>query len=90
MGFHYRKQDNRRYYYEQPQIIEQRHKYLHKMMQNRVDQKLVVFLDETWANSHDGKDMAWVENDPVTGGTLGGVRRPTGEGEAFDYSWYGR
>ena len=24
--------------------------------------------------------MAWVEDDPVTGGTLGGVRRPPGKG----------
>ena len=81
MGFSYRKIDDRRYYYEQPQIIEQRHKYLRRIMQNRVDKKPVVFLDETWANAHDGKDMAWVEDDPVTGGTLGGVRRPSGKGK---------
>ena len=42
--------------------------------------KLVVYLDETWANSHDGKDLAWVEKDLVTGGTIGGVRRPPGKG----------
>ena len=70
MGFAYWKQDNRRYYYEQPQIIQQRHTYLP-----------VIFLDETWANAHDGRDMAWVEDDPVTGGTLGGVRRPSGKGK---------
>ena len=81
MGVSYRKIDDRRYYYEQPQIIEQRHKYLRRIMQNRVDKKPVVFLDETWANAHDGKDMAWVEDDPVTGGTLGGVRRPSGKGK---------
>ena len=69
MGFKYCKIDNRRYY-EQPRIIEQRHTYLHGMMQNRADKKLVIFLDETWANS------AWVEDDPVIGGTLGGVRHP--------------
>ena len=34
----------------------------------------MVFLDETWANAHDGKACAWVEKDAVTGGTLGGVR----------------
>ena len=49
-------------------------------MHNRVDKKPVVFLDETWANSHDGKHLAWVENDPITKGTLGGVRRPSGKG----------
>ena len=80
MGFRYRKQDNRRYYYEQPRIIEQRHTYLRKIMHNRVEKRPVVFLDETWANSHDGKDLAWVEEDTVTGGTLGGVKRPPGKG----------
>ena len=76
MGFAYRKQKNHKYYYEQPRIIEQRHAYLRKMMQNRVEKKPGVFLDETWANSHDGRDEAWVENDPVTGGTIRGVRHP--------------
>lgn len=31
------------------------------------NKKQVVFLDETWANSPDGKDLAWVEKDTVTG-----------------------
>ena len=49
------------------------------MMQNRVDKRPVVFLDETSANYHDGKDLAWVEKDTVTGGTLGGKRHPSGK-----------
>ena len=49
-------------------------------MQNKVDKRPMVFLDETWANSHDRKDLAWVENDTVTGGTLGGKRGPSGKG----------
>ena len=80
MGFQYRRQKNHKYYYEQPRIIEQRHAYLRKVMHNRVEKKPVVYLDETWANSHDGKDLAWVEKDPVTGGTIGGVRHPPGKG----------
>ena len=81
LGFKYKKVDDRRYYYEQPHIIEQRRSYLCKMRQNRIDKKTVVFLDETWANAHDGKDLAWVEDDAVTGGTLGGVRCPSGKGK---------
>ena len=81
MGFKYKRVDDRRYYYEQPHIIDQRRHYLCKMMQNRADNRPVVFLDETWANSHDGKDLAWVEEDTVTGGTLGGRRRPSGKGK---------
>ena len=72
--YRYKKVDNRRHYYEQPRIIEQRHSYLQRMMRNRTEGRPVVFLDETWANAHDGKDSAWVERDTVTGGTLGGVR----------------
>uniref|UniRef100_A0A1X7VAE2 Uncharacterized protein n=1 Tax=Amphimedon queenslandica TaxID=400682 RepID=A0A1X7VAE2_AMPQE len=53
------------------------------MMQNRANNKPVVFLDETWANAHDGKDLAWVAEDTVTGGTLGGRRRPSGKGKHF-------
>ena len=49
-------------------------------MQNRVEKKPFVFLDETWANAHDGKDLVWVEEDTVTGGTLGGIKRPRGKG----------
>ena len=44
------------------------------MRGNRTDKRRVVYLDETRANSHDGKACDWVEKDVVTGGTLGGVR----------------
>ena len=70
----YKKIDNRRHYYEQPRIVAQRHSYLHRMRENRTANRPVVYLDETWANAHDGKACAWVEKDSVTGGTLGGVR----------------
>ena len=53
------------------------------MRQNRIDKKTVVFLDETWANAHDGKDLAKVEDDAVTGGTLGGVRHLSGKGKCL-------
>ena len=56
--------NDRRHYYEQPCIIEQRYTHLHE------ENRPVVYLDETWANPHDGKDCAWVERDDVTAGTL--------------------
>ena len=80
MGFNYKKIDNRRHYFEQPRIVQQRHTYLRRMMQNRADRRSVVYLDETWANSHDGKNLAWVEDDE---GTLGGVKRPSGKGTSI-------
>ena len=72
--------DDRRHYYEQPCIIEQRNAYLRRMMNNCQENRPNVYLDETWANGHDGKDCAWVERDDVTGGTTGSIRRLPGKG----------
>ena len=44
------------------------------MRRNRKEKRPVVFLDETWANAHDGKVCDWVKRDVITAGTLGGVR----------------
>ena len=74
MGFKYRKFNNKRHYYEQPYIIEQRHRYLRRMRKNRSDKRPVVYLDETWANAHDGKDKGFCKKDSITGGTIGGVQ----------------
>ena len=60
-------------YYEQPCIAHQRHTYLRRMRRNRTEGKPVVYLDETWANAHDGKKKAWVEKDTTTKRTIGGV-----------------
>ena len=78
--YRHKRVDDRRHYYEQPRIMEQRHYYLRPMMTNRQENRPVVYLDETWANANDGKDCAWVERDDVTGGTLGGIKRPPGKG----------
>ena len=43
------------------------------MRRNRTEGKPVVYLDETWANAHDGKKKAWVEKDTTTKGTIGGI-----------------
>ena len=53
-----------------------------------------MYLDETWANAHDGKKKAWVEEDTTTKGTIGGIQgyvlilysnifnsKPSGKGE---------
>ena len=44
------------------------------MRRNRTEGKPVVYLDETWANAHDGKKKAWVEKDTTTKGTIGGIQ----------------
>ena len=65
MGFYHKMVNNIRYYYEQPKIIKQRHTYLRRMMQNRADKRPVVYLDEAWANSHDGKRLALRRSDTL-------------------------
>ena len=80
MGFRYKKVNDKRYVYEQPRIIQQRHQFLRRMRRNRREGRPVVYTDETWANAHDGHEKTWVEPDEVTGGTKGGVRKPTGKG----------
>ena len=40
------------------------------MRKNRIEKRLVVLLDETWANARDTLEKMWVEDDPmVSGGT---------------------
>ena len=63
-----------RAYYKQPLIVHQRHTYLRRMRHNRTEGRPVVYLDETWANAHDGKSRTWVEDNKVTHGTNGRVR----------------
>ena len=50
------------------------------MRRNHREGRPVLYTDETWANAHDGHEKMWVESDKVTGGTKGGVRKPTGKG----------
>ena len=38
--------------------VDYRRYYLCRMMKNRQENRAVVYLDETWANAHDGKDCA--------------------------------
>ena len=80
IGFRYKKVNDKRCVYEQPKIILWRHKYLGRMKVNRRENRPVVFLDETWANAHDGHSKTWVETDKPTGSTKGGIRKPSGKG----------
>lgn len=57
----------------------QRHEYLRHMSTR--EEKLVIYLNETWANAHDSVEKMWVEDDRVVScGTLGGLRKPSGKG----------
>ena len=81
MGFKHKKVNDKRYIYEQSSIIYQRHAYQQCMRVNRREGRPVVYFDETWANACDGKEKMWVEDDPrASGGTKGGIRKPSGKG----------
>ena len=81
IGFKHKMVNDKRYVYEQPRIIVQRHEYLRRMRRNRREGRPVVYLDETWANARDSLEKMWVEDDPaVSGGTIGGLRKPSGKG----------
>ena len=42
MGFKHKRVDDKRHYYEQPRIVEQRHTYLRRMRRNRQEKRPVV------------------------------------------------
>ena len=55
------------------------------MRQNRTVGRPVIYLDETWCNTHDGKANAWIEKDPTChGGTVGGPQGFAKHDECFN------
>ena len=76
MGFRYKKRaDGKLYVYEQLRVTQQRHDYLRSLRKNRNDKQPVVFLDETWLNSHAAPERIWVDSDET-----GGFKHPSGKG----------
>ena len=81
VGFRYKQVNDKRYVYEQPRIIVQRHEYLRRTRRNRREGRPVVYLDEAWVNARGSVEKMWVEDDSVvSGGTIGGFRKPSGKG----------
>ena len=70
IAFRHKKVNDKRYVYEEPRIIQLRHQFLRRMRRNRRERRLVVYTNETWANSHDD----------ITGGTKGDICKPTRKG----------
>ena len=87
MGFRYKKHENKKYIYEQPRVIQQRHDYLRHLHRNRnpAENRPVVYLDETWVNARHGRDTMWVDADGE-----GGWKCPSGKGGGLICSscWY--
>ena len=75
MGFTYKKRDNKKYIYEQTNILEQRHTYLQTIRKLRQEHKNLVYTDETWVNAHHNNEYIWVDSDGS-----GGWKVPSGKG----------
>ena len=74
--------EDKSYVYEQPRIIMHGHQYLRSIRAHRRKGRSSSYLDETWANSHDGHTKMWVE-DAGEGTSSGGIRKPSGKGTRF-------
>ena len=62
LGFNYQKADNRKVLMESPRIVAWRWKYLRQVEKFRSDGSLIVYLDETWFDSHDTARVVWSDN----------------------------
>ena len=69
------KRDNKKYIYEQTNILEQRHTYLQTIHKLRQDNTTLIYTDKTWVNAHHNNEYIWIDSD----GT-GGWKVPSGKG----------
>jgi len=76
MGFTYRTRDNKKYIYEQQNIVEQGHTYLQTIRKLRQENTNLIYTNETWVNAHHNNEYIWVDSD----GT-GGWKVPDGKGQ---------
>ena len=75
MGFRYHKMNEKIFFYERRDIIQQRHKYLRLIRKYRKEGRPIVYLDETWANSSIAPERLWLDEDG-----RGGWKRSSGKG----------
>lgn len=62
IGFVYKKIDKRSVLLESKRMCELRHQFLVKIKQYRLENRPIVYLDETWYDSHDTVSKSWVDN----------------------------
>lgn len=76
MGFNYHQREDKTFFYEGRDIAEQRHFYLRKIREYWKEQRPIMYLDETWANSNIAPEKLWVDEQGQ-----GGWKRPSGKGQ---------
>lgn len=60
-GFKHKKINNRMVIMESRRIVERRQEYLHKINEYRESKRNIVYLDETWFDTHDVVQYGWVD-----------------------------
>ncbi|XP_072400319.1 uncharacterized protein [Diabrotica undecimpunctata] len=61
-GFSYKKLDKRMVIMESTRIVIQRQHYLRKIKEYRDDNRDIVYLDETWFDTHDVVQYGWIDD----------------------------
>ena len=61
-GFRYGKIDKRMAIMESARIVEMRQEYLRKIKNFRAEKRTLIYLDETWFDTHDVVQYGWVDN----------------------------
>lgn len=61
-GFKYKKLDSRMIIMESPRIVLLRQEYLRKIREYRELGKTIIYLDETWYDTHDVVKYGWIDN----------------------------
>lgn len=61
-GFKYKKLDNRMVIMESKRIVGLRQEYLRKIKEYRQSNRCIIYLDETWFDTHDVVRYGWVDD----------------------------
>lgn len=61
-GFKYKKLDKRMVIMESHRIVAHRQEYLRKIQEYRQGKREIVYLDETWFDTHDVVEYGWVDD----------------------------
>ncbi|CAH2006191.1 unnamed protein product [Acanthoscelides obtectus] len=61
-GFQYKKLDKRMVIMESSRIVELRQEFLHKVKIYREQKRNLIYLDETWYDTHDVVQYGWVDD----------------------------
>ena len=75
IGFKFALRNDKKFFYERKDIVEQRHKFLREIRKFRSEGRPLVFPDKTWVNSHVAPERIWIDKDGS-----GGWKRPSGRG----------